>query len=195
MQADGRLVQDVHRPDERAAERGHEVHALALAAGEGVHRPAEGEIPQTHVLDAVEPVDDLLDGLSGDAALIVGQFHVLEEDEQFVDGHRQQFVDVLSADAHVERLLPEPTPAAGVARGAAGIPAEHVFVLDLVAVRVHPFEELVDAHDRAFVRHAAAARGPERILLTLGQLAVRDEHGNVVFFGVLDWSDTWSLHL
>ena len=84
VQADGRLVQDVHRPDQRAAERGHEVHALAFAAGEGVHRAAQGEVPEAHVLDAVQPEDDLVDALAGDAALVVRQLDGVEEREELV---------------------------------------------------------------------------------------------------------------
>ena len=195
MQADGRLVQDVHGPDQRTAERRHEVHTLAFTAGERVHRAAQGQIAEADILDAVQPENDLLDAFPGNAALIFRQLHTVEEREQFVDGHRQEFVDVLPAHADVQRLLPEPAAAAGVAGGPAGIPAEHVFVLDLVAVLVHPFEELVDAHDGALVHHATALGGPEGPLLLLRELAVRDEDRDIVLFGILDHEVLEPAHL
>ena len=104
-------------------------------------------------------------------------------------------MDVLAAYADVQGLLPETAAAAGVAGSAAGIPAEHVFVLDLVAVRIDPLEEFIDADDGAFVRRALAAGGPEGVFLLFRQLAVRDEHGDVVLLRVLDHQVLEPAHL
>ena len=79
--------------------------------------------------------------------------------------------------------------------GPAGVAAEHVFVLDLVAVLIDPLEELVDAHDGALVHHAIAPGGPEGLFLRFRELAVRGEDGDVVLLRVLDHEVLEPAHL
>ena len=199
MQADGRLVQDVHGPHQGAAQGRYQVHPLAFAAGEGVHGAAEGKIPKTHVLDALQAVADFLDGLPGYAKLVsrerypVGAGydvmtgltgHLLEPGQKLLHRHGEQVMDGFSAYFNVQGLFPQPAAATGVAGGAAGIAAEHVFVLNLIAVGLYPLEELVDAHDGAFVAHGGAGV-PQRAFLRIREFAVRLEDGDAVFVGIL----------
>ena len=88
-----------------------------------------------------------------------------------------------------------PPQAWQVAGGPAGVAAEHVFVLDLVAVLIDPLEELVDAHDGALVHHAVAPGGPEGLFLRFRELAVRGEDGDVVLLRVLDHEVLEPAHL
>ena len=93
-------------------------------------------------------------------------------------------MDGFSAYFNVQGLFPQPAAATGVAGGAAGIAAEHVFVLNLIAVGLYPLEELVDAHDGAFVAHGGAGV-PQRAFLRIREFAVRLEDGDAVFVGIL----------
>ena len=72
-----------------------------------------------------------------------------------------------------------------MAGGAAGIAAEQVFVLNLIAVGFHPLEEFVDAADGALVAHGGAGI-PKGALLLVRQFAIRLEDGDTVFIGILD---------
>jgi hypothetical protein len=61
----------------------------------------------------------------------------------------------------------------------AGIPAEHIFVLDLVPVRLHPTEELIESYDRILFRFRSISL-PNEILYLLAEIAIRFEDGNTV---------------
>ena len=94
-------------------------------------------------------------------------------------------MDGLAADADVERLLPEPAAAAFVADRAAAEAAEHVFVLDLVAVGLDPLEEIVDAVERLFFRVGRDAF-PDLVPDFLGEFAPGFEDGDAVAPGDFD---------
>ena len=179
MQADARLVQDVHRSHEAGAQRGHEVDALALAARQGIAGAVEGQVAQAHVHDALQPGDDLGDRLGHDVPLRRAQRQVAEEVERLLGRHSQDLVDVVPADFDPEGLAAQAGAAAGRARGAAAEAAEHVFELDLVALALHPGEELVDAEDRRVVALDVFAV-PDQVLGLVGEVAIRLEDGDVV---------------
>ena len=192
MKADGRFVQDVQGTHQRTAQGRHQVHPLALAAGERIHRPAQRQITQSHILDALEPIGNLFDGLSRDLLLIggnccseAGRRRIRKPFQQPLHGHRQQFVDGFSADFHVQRLLPEPAAAAGVAGGSAGITAEHILVLDFVAVVLHPLEKLVQSAECVRVLVVSPV-GPDDLPLLFAELGVGFENGDSQPFGILD---------
>ena len=151
MQADARLVQDVHGAHQAGAQRCHEVDALALAAGQGVAGAVQRQVAQAYVHDALQTGYDLRDGLRHDAALGVRKRRRGEEVEGFLRRHLQDVVDVAATDLHPEGL---PAQAAAAARGAGGPAAEaaeHVFELDLVALGLHPGEEIIDADEAGLV--------------------------------------------
>ena len=180
MQADGGLVEDVHGADERAAEGGDEVDALAFAAGKGVAGAAEREVRQTDVLDVAQAGGYLLDGFVGDAVLVRGQFEAADEGEELVDIHLHPLVDGLAADLDIEGLGAKARSAAAVADRPAAVAAEHVFILDLVAVALDPVEEFVDA-DQGAVVALDAVRVPDEVALVLRDLAPGLENGDAVF--------------
>ena len=93
-------------------------------------------------------------------------------------------MDGFSAYFNVQGLFPQPAAATGVAGGAAGIAAEHVFVLNLITVGLYPLEELVDAHNGAFVAHGGTGV-PQRAFLRIREFAVRLKDGDAIFIGIL----------
>ena len=66
-----------------------------------------------------------------------------------------------------------------------GKTAEHVFVLDFVAVGLDPGEELIDAYDRVLVP-VDAVPVPDSVLYFLREVAVWFEDRNIVPFSHLD---------
>ncbi len=120
---------------------------------------------------------DLAQRTFGHRAVVVIEFEPVEKDRQLADRHRHQFVDVLPADLDVERFGPQARSSAGMAGGLARIAAEHVFVLDLVALALDPFEERRDAGE-VFVAF------PEHFLLFGRKLDIRLVDGEVELVGV-----------
>jgi len=93
VQSDGRLVEHEQRVHQRSAERGGEVDALHLAAGERARLAVEGEIAESDIDEIVEPRANLAED---ERASLVGQFRQVERGEQGAGfRHRQghQFVD------------------------------------------------------------------------------------------------------
>ena len=66
VQADRRLVQDVHDAHEPGPDLACETDALGLAAGQRLGAPVQGEVVQADVDEEAEPGADLLDDLLGD---------------------------------------------------------------------------------------------------------------------------------
>ena len=60
VQADGGLVQDIENAHEAGTDLGGQADALALAAGEGPGGAGEGQIPQAHGLQKVQPGPNFL---------------------------------------------------------------------------------------------------------------------------------------
>ena len=60
VQADGRLVEHVKRAHQPRAERGGQLNALRLAAGERGGQPVEGEVLQAHRIEKLQPLAHLL---------------------------------------------------------------------------------------------------------------------------------------
>ena len=145
VQAYARLVEDVHRADQGTAQGLHQIYSLAFSAGKGVAGAVHRQVGKSHIPDAAEAQHDLIDCLLRNRSFIFSQAQILEEADEAVDIHGQQFSDALPADLHVQGFLAEPGPVTGVAGCAAGEPREHVFVLDLVPVGLDPAEEFIDA--------------------------------------------------
>ena len=179
VQADAGLVENVHRAHQVVAQAADQVDALAFAAAERVRGPVEGEVAQAHVADVLQPGADLPQRPLGDRPVVVVKLERIEKCREVADGHRHQFVDVLAAHLHVEGLGPEARAAAGVAGGLARVAAEHIFVLDLVALALDPFEERVDAGEPGVAL-------PEHALLFGRELDVGLVDREVEFGGVHD---------
>ena len=179
MQADGGLVEDVHRADEAAAEGGDEVDPLALTAGEGVAGPVERQVTEADVLDTSEPEADLLDGFVGDVVLVRCQVNAFEPGNEIVDVHPEQVVDGLAVHLDVERFGAQPAAATAVADRPPAVAAHHIFELDLVLLPVDPAEKVVDAPEAVILRRSRHPV-PDFVRHFLRQLAPRFEDGDAV---------------
>ena len=171
MQTDRRFVQYIQGAHQGAAEGGDQVHPLAFAPGEGVHRTVQGKISQAHVVDALQAGDDLLQGFGYRCVLCLAQVDVAEEGQGLLRRHGEYLPYVLGRDLNVESLLSQ---AASMALGAIGTPAEtvlHELELYLVSLGMYPFEEFIDTHDALFISLDAMAV-PDNILFLFGQVAV-----------------------
>ena len=166
MQSDGGLVEYVERSDERAAQRGGQVDALCLAATQRVGGSIQREVAQSHADKIVGTGAQLFHQARRDGLLTVGQLQRLDPLCKVADGHTYQFGDTFSADFDVVGIFAQP---AAVAVGTDGLAAEacqHHTVLYLVVLRLHPFEEAVDAFP-------VAVAVPQDVVFLLRQLVVR----------------------
>ena len=186
MESDTGFVQNVHRSHQVVAQRTDQADALAFTAAQGVRGPVEGQVAETYRVDVVQTLAEFAQRPFGKRPVVVVEprFQFPEPAGEFPDGHRHQFVDVpaafarfaRAADPDVERLFAQPASAAGAAGGFARIAGEHIPVLNLVALALHPFEEAVDTYD-LFVFGSF----PEQLFLLRGELAVGFVNREVVF--------------
>ena len=79
VEADGGLVEDVERADEARTERGGELNALRLAAGERGAEAVEGEVVEADLVEEVDALADFFEDLAGDLGLCGGERKVVEE--------------------------------------------------------------------------------------------------------------------
>jgi hypothetical protein len=70
VEADGGLVQNVERADERGAEVGGELDALRLAARERRGEAVERQVIQTDIDEELQPAANLEQHLVGDGGLL-----------------------------------------------------------------------------------------------------------------------------
>ena len=85
----------------------------------------------------------------------------------------------LSSYLHIQGFLPQTASSAFAAYSPARITAEHIFILNLISVRLHPFEELVQTNDRIFFSLGRSSF-PDNILDFLTEIAVRFEYRDAV---------------
>ena len=115
MESDARLVKDIEHAHQRAADLGRKADALALAAAERSRAARKGQITQSHALEEVEPLDDLLKNLRTDDALLFGQLEVLHKCDRVRDALLAEVGDVDAADRDGKALLAQTLTAACVA--------------------------------------------------------------------------------
>ena len=102
MQTDRGLVQHIEHAGQSAADLGGQTDALALATGKRARRPGKREIIQTHTLQELQTVLDLLHDLAADLLLLFGEVRLVLPDKlQFIpDRHLTELADVLIPDSH-----------------------------------------------------------------------------------------------
>ena len=102
MQADRGLVQHIEHTGQGAADLGGQADALALAAGQRARRPGKREVIQTHTLQELQAVLDLLHNLAADLLLLFGKVRLvlLDKFQLVPDGHLAELADVLIPDSH-----------------------------------------------------------------------------------------------
>ena len=184
VQAYAGLVEDVERPHEAAAERGTEVDALALAAGEGVRHAVQREVAQTHVEQELQAAGNLGEQAARHTQLVVAQLQLPEPLLQTGDGHLYQVGDAATVYLHIVGLGLQARAVAYRTGGLAPVTTQHHAVLYLVLVLLHHLEEGVDA---GFLLQTAVAGQtvPQPVLLLLRQRVVRLEDREVVLGGML----------
>ena len=148
MQTDTRFVEDIQRSYQTAAKRSSQIDPLALAAGQRRRQPVEGQVAETDLIEVFEPVADFGQHPRSGFPVAVVEPQTVEKTLQFVDRHRHQLADMLSANLHVERLLTQPPAAAVGTNGLAGIARKHHPVLDLVTFSLQEFEKFVESVEK-----------------------------------------------
>ena len=106
MQADRRLVEHEQRVDQRGAERGGEIDALDLAAGQRARLPVEGEIAEPDLIEITQARADLGEQQIG---RLVAQHRQLEPGEQVaatVQRQQHEIVDREAGQRGERRLRP-----------------------------------------------------------------------------------------
>src|SRR5690606_23377115 len=103
VQADRRLVEDIHHADEPGADLAREPDALRLTAGKRVRASVEREVAEPDVDEKADPAPDLGDDLLGDLAAPAGDLEVREELERFGDAERADLGQRAVLDEHVAR--------------------------------------------------------------------------------------------
>jgi hypothetical protein len=147
VEADGRLVEDIKRADKLRAERGGELNALRLSAGERGGETVEGEVLQADGVEKTEARADLFEDGAGDFLLHGRELERGEERFGFRDGERGGLADAQAVDADAASLGAETLSAAVGALGIAAILAEHDADVELVFFALHLREETEDADE------------------------------------------------
>ena len=173
VQADRRLVEDVQRSGQRAAERRREADALRLAARERPRRARERQVLEADVVHVVHARPQLRDD-GGEPRLLRRREHEpVEEDLQVPQRQLHEIGDRPAAEADPEGRRREARAAAGAAERVGAVARQQHADVDLVALGLEPVEEPLDAvevaapldQDLALVRRQPRHRhvGPHRV--------------------------------
>ena len=151
VQPDRRLVEDVEHAHQLGADLGGQADALRLAARQRAGGAVEGQVVEAHRGEEAEAVGDLLQDLGGDVLLALGQRERAEPGERVLDRERHHLDDVAVADAHRERLAPQPPAAAVGARGHRHEALDLGAALERVGLAVEALEHLDQPLERGAV--------------------------------------------
>ena len=156
VEADRRLVEDVHDAGELAADLAGQADALALAPGKRGSRAVEGEVVEAHVEEELEARADLLEELHRDLRVRALEVELGEELVGVGHGQTRDLRDVAARDLDPQGLgAHAPAPA-----GRAGPVGEELLVVlaHLLGVRLaHAAHHRVDG---ALVAHLEGAGAP-----------------------------------
>ena len=141
VQADGRLIQHVHDPDESGAYLRGEPDALCLAAGQGLRSARQGQVAQSDIVEERETCPDLLDHLAGDRGGGTFQTQVLYPCETAFDRHIAHVGDGFAVHRHRQHFRAKAFAATRLAWHLAHIGL--VILLHLVGIRL-----VMAAHQR-----------------------------------------------
>ena len=188
VEAYGGLVEDVHAAHQRAAKRGGQVDALALAAAETVGEAVQRQVSQAHVEQVAHAVVQLHEQTVHHLLFMLGEGQGVEPCGEIAHRHGQQVGDGLAVDFDVGGILAEARPFAVGAGRLAAETREHHAVLYLVGLGLDPLEESVDAFPRA-------AAVPEDVALLVCEVAVGRVDGEVQLGSLTDEVGLPFLHL
>ena len=97
VQADRRLIEDVHDADQAGADLAREPDALRFAARQRVGAAIERQVVETDVAQEAQALADLLDDLRRDLAAPAGQLQLVAEAQRIADRERAMSGSVCSA--------------------------------------------------------------------------------------------------
>src|ERR1035437_4799426 len=178
VQADGRLVEHIERAHQLRTERGGQLDALRLAAGERGGKAVEGNVFEADRIEKTQPLANLVQDWPGNLLLHRREFERAKEFLCLGNGERGGLADVLAVQAHAAGLGPQALAAAVGALGIAAVLAEHDAHVQLVLLALHLREEAEDAGKTALAaQHDFAGR--------LGQVAPGHVERNVQLGGLL----------
>ena len=101
VQANARLVQDVHGAHQRAAQRGSQVDALRLTARQGRREAVEGEVFQPHITQILQAIADLKQQVLANVLFALIKRELGHERAQLTNRHEHQVDDGMSVDLDV----------------------------------------------------------------------------------------------
>ena len=193
MQADRRLVQDVHDAHETGADLARETDALRFATRQRLGAAVEGEVVEADVHEEPQPGSDLLDDLLGDGAARALECELREVLQGVLDGTRGDLGRGPAVDVHVAGFLAEAGSAARGTRTDREVLLQalpHRRRLRFVEAALHvgddPFERVPPVHlvaavvDVAEVDAVAARAEQDGVLLPLAELPERRVHLELV---------------
>ena len=147
VEADGGLVEHVHRVHQLRAEGVGQGDALGLAAREGARLPVEGEVPEPDVVEVAEPGVELVEDQLRHLLPRRAQRQAPQPAAQLADRAGADVRDGVAAHAHRQRVLVESGAlAVGAGERQLVLPQEDADVL-LVALRLEAAEERDDAEE------------------------------------------------
>ena len=145
VQADGRLVDDIHRFGQRAAQRSGQVDALRFTAGESSRLPIERQVREADFIEVHEAIHDLAAQMPSDRLFLLRHREVFPEMPRGFDIHRKEIADCAIAKLDVIGRRFEPRAMTLRARLVAAVLRELHANVNLVLLRFQPFEEALDA--------------------------------------------------
>ncbi len=101
VQADRRLVEDVHDADQAGADLAGQPNALRFAAGQRLGAAIERQVVEADVRQEAHALADFLDDLVGDRRAPAVEFHGCEELARVADGQAGDFRQRPVGDEHV----------------------------------------------------------------------------------------------
>ena len=93
VEADRRLVQDVHDPDQARADLGGQTDTLGLTSGQGCGSTRHGQVVQTHVAQEAQPRFDFLEDFPSDLSQGTLQVQSVDPGQALCYGHVTHFGD------------------------------------------------------------------------------------------------------
>src|SRR5579864_6759536 len=79
VQPDGRLIENIKRPDQVRSQRCRQLDALRLAAGKRRGEPIERQILETDLIEETQALPNLFEYFLGDGRLLGAQFQIVHE--------------------------------------------------------------------------------------------------------------------
>ncbi len=167
VQPNRRLVQHVERAHQPRAQRRCQLNPLRFAAAQRCRQAVKREVFQANVVQKLQPLLNLLQDFSRDLRLLRRKLQVLEKLRCRFHRKLRQLAYIFAVDLYLQRVRPQPPPAALRTLRVPAIPAQK-----------HPHMQLV---------FLALQHGKET--LYAGKLAFAFNHQRLLIFSQIDPRD------